>query len=822
MYRVFTCLTNEHDYWLVGLAAVVCIATALTSFMMYSIAYATPDHRRLGWAALTGVCAGSGIWATHFVAMLAYRGALPTSYEPVATLGSLLIAIGLATCGFALATRCGRWCFALGGAVIGIAIGVTHYVGMHALIVPGSLSWDASLIVFSLVIGVAMSAAAMMVFHLKTGLGAIVAAGSLLTLAICGLHFAAMGAVTVVPDPTLAFQGYGINRSYMALSVAGVTFVVLLTALAAAAIQRANIRCESVLREQNSLFESALHHLPVGLSMFDGEQRLIMCNPAYRRLYDLSEELACAGASFSDIVLNYVRREGGDDERIRLDGARNWITEHLSKFKLGNIFTETVHLSDGRSIFKRVSPIIGGGWVDIQEDVTAVRQSGEKLEWLARHDALTGIANRFQFLQRLERQFECYDPRLGFALHWIDLDHFKEINDHYGHQVGDGYLKSVAHRLATSLRAGDLVGRLGGDEFAILQVGGGRKELAEQFAARVLKTISQPHDVLGHKFNANASIGIALAPQHGQDPDQLFSRADTALYYAKSHGRGTAVVYEPACIENASAPNPLKAELQQAVERDELVLHYQPIVDLRAQEVSSFEALMRWKHPSRGMIPPSEFIGLAEETRLIVPMGAWALRRACMDAKTWPDTVNVSVNLSAVQIENCDLYEVVIETLEVTGLEPHRLQLEITETAFMRDRERTQTMLRKLHELGITIALDDFGTGFATLNYLRSFPFKKIKIDRSFVHEVSQHHESLAIVRSVADLASELDIRSVAEGVETGADLAAVRLAGYDEAQGFYFSLPVPARAVSRTIAQCAAKFDTDASAASNMSKTAA
>ena len=192
---------------------------------------ATPDHRRLGWAALTGVCAGSGIWATHFVAMLAYRGALPTSYEPVATLGSLLIAIGLATCGFALATRCGRWCFALGGAVIGIAIDVTHYVGMHALIVPGSLSWDASLIVFSLVIGVAMSAAAMMVFHLKTGLGAIVAAGSLLTLAICGLHFAAMGAVTVVPDPTLAFQGYGINRSYMALSVAGVTFVVHLLPL---------------------------------------------------------------------------------------------------------------------------------------------------------------------------------------------------------------------------------------------------------------------------------------------------------------------------------------------------------------------------------------------------------------------------------------------------------------------------------------------------------------------------------------------------------------------------------------------------------------
>jgi diguanylate cyclase (GGDEF)-like protein len=812
MYRVLTCLANEHDYWLVGLAALVCIATALTSFMLYSVTWESQDRRRLGWAALTGVCAGSGIWATHFVAMLAYRGALPTSYEPVATLSSLLVAIALAACGFALATRGGRWTVGLGGAVIGIAIGAMHYLGMHALIVPGSLSWDASLVITSLVIGVATSAAAMLTFHLKTGLAAIVAAGGLLTLAICGLHFTAMGAVTILPDPTLFFQGSGINRSYMALAVAGVTFIVLLTAIAAAAIQRTNIRCEQALREQNSIFETALRHLPVGLSMFDDKQRLIMCNPAYRRLYDLSDELASPGASFSDIVLSYVKREGGDDEGNRLDSARDWITEHLSRLQLGNVFSETIHLSDGRSIFKRVGPIAGGGWVDVQEDVTAVRQSGQKIEWLARHDALTEVANRFQFRERLERQFQCYDPRLGFALHWIDLDHFKEINDQYGHQVGDGYLRSVAHRLATSLRAGDLVGRLGGDEFAILQAGGGRKELAEQFAARVLKTISQPHDVLGHKLDANASIGIALAPQHGQNPDQLFSRADAALYHAKSNGRGAAVVYETACIESASPPNPLKAELQQAVQRDELVLHYQPIVDLREQRVSSFEALMRWKHPARGMIPPSEFISLAEETRLIVPMGVWALRRACMDAKAWPDRIKVSVNLSAVQIENCDLYEVVTEVLEATDLEPHRLQLELTETVLMRDRERTQTMLRKLQELGVEIALDDFGTCFATLNYLRNFPFNKIKIDRSFVHEVSQHHESLAIVRSVADLAAELNIRSVAEGVETPADLAAVRLAGYDEAQGFYFSLPVPARAVSRTIAQCAAKFATNAS----------
>ena len=807
MYRVLTCLTNEHNYWLVGLAALVCVATALTTFLMYSIACASQDGRRLGWAVLTGVCAGSGIWATHFVAMLAYQGALPTHYEPLATLGSLVFAIALAVCGFALSARGGRWLIGLGGAIVGIAIGVTHYVGMHALLVPGDLSWDASLVITSLAIGVVLSTAAMLAFHLKTGPAAILSASGLLTLAICGLHFTAMGAVTIQPDPTLPFQGDGINRVEMALAVAAVTFVVLLTAHAAAAIQKTNLRCEAVLREQNSLFEAAVHHLPMGLSMFDGEQRLIMCNSAYRALYDLTDELACKGTRFSDLILDYVRREGGSDDGTHLDNARSWIAEHLSKLKLGNKFTETIHLRDGRCIFKRVGPITGGGWVDVQEDVTAVRQSGDKLEWLARHDALTGIANRFQFRERLERQFECYDPRSGFALHWIDLDRFKEINDTYGHQVGDGYLQSVAHRLATSLRAGDLVGRLGGDEFAILQLGGGRKDLAEQFAARILKTISQPHDVLGHKLDANASIGIALAPQHGEDPDQLFSHADAALYNAKCHGRGVAIVYEPGSTESASAPNPLRAELQQAVERDEFVLHYQPIVDLREPKVSSFEALMRWKHPTRGMIPPSDFIPLAEETKLIVRMGAWALRQACKDAKSWPDSIRVSVNLSAVQIENCDLYEVVTEILEATGLEAHRLQLEITETVLMHDRQRTQTMLRKLQRLGVEIALDDFGTCFATLNYLRSFPFNKIKIDRSFIHDVSSQHDNLAIARSVADLASELNIRSVAEGVETAADLAVVRSAGYDEAQGFYFSLPVPARAVRRTIGQCTAKF---------------
>jgi EAL domain-containing protein (putative c-di-GMP-specific phosphodiesterase class I) len=276
-----------------------------------------------------------------------------------------------------------------------------------------------------------------------------------------------------------------------------------------------------------------------------------------------------------------------------------------------------------------------------------------------------------------------------------------------------------------------------------------------------------------------------------------------ALYRSKSMGRGVQSIFAPALAQTSTGTNPLKTELQHAVEREELVLHYHPIVDLREGRVSSFEALMRWKHPSRGMIPPSEFIPIAEETRLIINMGSWALLRACADAKKWPDYIKVAVNLSAVQIECCDVYEIVTDALNATALDPQRLQLEITETVLMRDHERTQQVLKKLAALGVMISLDDFGTCFATLNYLRSFPFKKIKIDRSFVRDLPEHHDCVAIVKSVGDLARELSMRSVAEGVETAAALAAVRNAGYDEAQGFYFSPPVPHSAIERAINQC-------------------
>jgi diguanylate cyclase (GGDEF)-like protein len=555
------------------------------------------------------------------------------------------------------------------------------------------------------------------------------------------------------------------------------------------------------LERLNACFEAALNHMGRGLSMFDADQRLVVCNRAYAAIYFLPDELTRPGTAFSEIVDFHMRRATGESPSAA--GIAAWIEQHVAKLAHDGKREQIQNLDDGRVIRVTYHPLEGGGWVDMQEDITAQRQSDEKIKWLARHDTLTEVPNRFHFRECLERQFECYDPRLGFALHWIDLDHFKEINDKYGHLVGDGLLKSVANRLKSSLRAGDMVGRLGGDEFAILQVGIDREELADNLAHRLLENIRRPHDILGHRLDAEASIGVALAPKHGQDPEQLFASADMALYRAKSLGRGMQSVYAPGPTDVPATPNPLKAELQHAVEREELVLHYHPIVDLHEERVSSFEALMRWKHPSRGLIPPSEFIPIAEETRLIVKMGSWALTQACLDAKSWPEQIMVSVNLSAVQIESCDVYDVVTAALATSKLEPQRLQLEITETVLLRDRTRTQEVLKRLHDLGVTITLDDFGTCFATLNYLRSFPFKKIKIDRSFVRDIPEHHDCVAIVKSVGDLARELNMRSVAEGVETAASLAAVRAAGYDEAQGFYFSPPVPARAVQRTINQC-------------------
>jgi diguanylate cyclase (GGDEF)-like protein len=530
MYRVIACLATEHDRWLVVLAALVCIATTLTSFQMYSIADSSTGPRRFMWAALTGVAAGSGIWATHFVAMLAYKGGMPTNYEPVSTALSLLIAILIAGAGFVVSTGKSYVSAALGGLLIGLSIGTMHYTGMTALVIPGTLSWDTHLVAASFALGIVIAGSAIVAFKALAGSRAIVTAGSLLALAICVLHFTAMGAVTIVPDPTVVFHESGMNRGHLALAITAVTFIVLICVFSAATIQRANLRYEAALTEQNALLEAAMRYLPVGLSMFDRDQRLIMCNPAYRKLYGLSEELTRAGARYNDIVATLAHAQKS------VGSAGQLIVNHRQKLDSGSSFSETMALEDGRTIVKKVGPIAGGGWVDVQEDVTARMEQEARIDHMARHDMLTGLPNRAQLMEALNAALNDARADDRVAVLFLDLDRFKQVNDTLGHLMGDDLLKAVAGRLRDTVRHSDLVARLGGDEFVIMHSSADPIKESAELASRIIASLVAPFNISGRRVDIGASVGIAVAPRGGIDAITLLSRADSALYQTKAAG----------------------------------------------------------------------------------------------------------------------------------------------------------------------------------------------------------------------------------------------------------------------------------------------
>jgi diguanylate cyclase (GGDEF)-like protein len=557
--------------------------------------------------------------------------------------------------------------------------------------------------------------------------------------------------------------------------------------------------------------ELALNNMARGLSMFDANQRLIVCNKTYQELYELPERLTKPGTSLANLVRNHVKRETGLDNPKEWKKQKEWIDQHVAAMQRGETFTHTQYLKSGRIVLVTNKPLEDGGWVDIQEDITERRRAEQKIHWLARHDPLTEIANRLQFHEALNDALANLQPGNDLVLHWIDLDGFKTVNDTLGHPVGDALLRSVARKLRRAVRKTDIVARLGGDEFAVLQVPakGAKKVDAVRMAQRLLKAIAGPHIVGGQQVTSAASIGIAFAPLQGSTAEELLKAADLALYSAKANGKGNATVYEPSFAEGANSRYELQADLRGAVDQNQLDLHYQPLVDMTGREVIAFEALLRWHHPVRGLIPPTDFIPIAEETGLIIEIGEWALQRACIEATRWPETIRVSVNLSPIQFERGNLYQTVANALARSGLAPQRLELEITEGVLLRDEVNTRAVLHNLRSLGVRISLDDFGTAYASLSYLRSFPFDKIKIDRSFVRdlEMGQRKDCAAIIQAVAGLGRQMQISTVAEGIETLDQAQTVVAAGCSELQGFYFSKPVPAAEVSGVLADCAVKL---------------
>jgi diguanylate cyclase (GGDEF)-like protein len=664
MYDVITCLTTEHNPWLVVLATIICCVGGTAATHNFESVRRTQGIQRAGWTFLTAIATGATVWCTHFVAMIAYEPSVPVRLSPVLTLVSLIVAIGGASVGLVISTwRAGAVGPLLGGGVVGAAVAAMHYTGMAAYRVDGIVQWRWSLVIASVFLGVTLAAAAFSVlcsptikrYRISLGTGLFVAA-------VASLHFTAMGALRIAPvrlsDTLISDEG----MHALGLATGLVGLLVICTAVAAALIDRQS-RSAAILR----------------------------------------------------------------------------------------------------------------------------------LQRMALTDALTGLPNRLSFKAELQaRMATAGQAGAQLAVIAIDLDRFKEINDLYGHKAGDDVLIEMATRMRGALPGGT-VARFGGDEF-VAMINIENQGQAIDCVSRLDAMLRQPLVLPNFEARMAASIGVAIFPQDAEQAEDLTNNADLAMYRAKREKSAAPHFYDALLDDAIRERRELANDLRQAAESGQLDVHYQVQTSVASQEVTGYEALLRWHHPRLGDIPPSEFIPLAEEHSLIVKLGEWVLWRACSDAAGWSCSARVAINVSPLQLAQADLPQLIGRVLAETGLPANRLEIELTESAIMSNRERALTVLRLIKAMGVGVALDDFGTGYSSLETLRVFPFDKIKLDRFFISGVAESPESIAIVRAVLALGKSLSIPVLAEGIETREQFEALRREGCDEAQGFLLGRPQPMR----------------------------
>ena len=542
-----------------------------------------------------------------------------------------------------------------------------------------------------------------------------------------------------------------------------------------------------VILDETRTREAVLESLSQGLLLFDAQDTLILRNSHVLKLYPCLKDVAVPGARFEDVLLAELAANASlpTAEKINLFRSRIDRQRRTEMFQYQG--------DDDRWILVNQQGTSEGGTVVFYTDITELKLREKEIEYLAHHDRLTGLSNRAVFQRRAEEVIAAAKEKGGIVvIMCLDLDHFKHVNDTLGHAGGDEFLKAIAERLRGCVGDFDTVARLGGDEFGLILTEISSPDAATTFALRLMEIVNQPFEFDQQRVSTGISIGIALAPFDGDGADAVIKNADLALYRAKVDGRGTFCFFEAEMDARARHRRSLEIDLRQTISKKQLELHYQPQIDVATNAIVACEALVRWYHPQRGLIFPAEFIPLAEETQLISSVGKWVLRRACADAVKWPKSIGVAVNVSPAQFRNRNLTQLVAEILKETGLEPNRLELEITESILLRDIEENLETLRCLKNLGVRISMDDFGTGYSSLGNLRSFPFDKIKIDRSFVSDLQRRADAAAIVRAVLGLGQSLGMKTCAEGVETKEQFEFLRAAGCTEVQGFYFSKPKP------------------------------
>lgn len=656
MMRVALCIAEEHDPRLVGLALLICLIGSAATIQLYNRIKAATGFSRLGWVVLTSVGTGTMVWATHFVAMMAFRATAPVVLDPILTLGSLLAVIFLAIPGLAVSVRPGNWSGIFGGTVIGVGISLMHYVGMAAYRIDGLVTWHWGYVVTSLALSSGLAGLAFHVLKSRTNQKNVKAIG-LLATAVAALHFTGMAAMDI------AVLKLGEGMSDLTMVALAIT-----TAVATCII----VGCAAI----SALLDGHTH------------------TESYRRL----------------------RR-------------------------------------------------------------------------MAMHDGLTDLPNRTSFMEELEQRFLIDGGYPCMAVIMMDLSRFKVVNDTYGHQAGDQLLVALASRMAAMLEPGECVARLGGDEFAAV-VSYNTKDDLRRFLQRLQTACTQTF--VFDRFSAaiGANIGVALAIHDGFDADALLAKADLAMYRAKSLHSGEPCFYDGDMDDAVRKRRELIADLRDAIDNEGFELHFQVQASISSGNVAGYEALVRWKHLTRGMVPPSVFIPLAEKSGDIIPLSIWIVRQACFEAALWPNKFPVAVNLSPMHLADPRLVETVRGALEDSGLPPERLSLELTESAIIHDRRFALAQLRALKEMGIAIALDDFGVGYSSLDVLRSFPFDRIKLDASFVAEIETSEQAVSILRSVAALGTTLNMPVLAEGVEQPAQLSIVAREGCSAIQGYLIGKP--------------------------------